>query len=62
VLVFIRILAFCLIINGVFAMSEVAVLLRHTPREGETITRQGFSFEPFDMEGMRMERLLVTRA
>jgi putative hemolysin len=35
--------------------------LGHIPREGETMTWKGFCFEVIDMDGVRVDKLLVTR-
>ncbi len=41
---------------------NVAVVLKqfgHVPMEGETFTEQGYSFEVLDMDGHRVDKVLV---
>jgi putative hemolysin len=40
----------------------VTAVLGHIPREGETMSWQGYSIEVIDMDGVRVDKLLVTRA
>lgn len=39
----------------------VTTLLGHIPREGETMMWQGFTIEVMDMDGVRVDKLLVSR-
>jgi putative hemolysin len=38
----------------------VAARLERTPREGETFDEQGFRFEALDLDGMRVDKILIT--
>ena len=40
----------------------VMALLGHVPREGESTTWQGFTLEVIDMDGSRIDKLIVTRS
>lgn len=39
----------------------VTTVLGHIPREGESMTWQGYTFEVIDMDGVRVDKLLVAR-
>jgi putative hemolysin len=40
----------------------VTTVLGHIPREGESLKWQGLAIEVIDMDGPRVDKLLVTRS
>jgi putative hemolysin len=40
----------------------VLSVLKHMPREGERFTEQGWRFEVVDMDGLKIDKLLVSSA
>src|SRR6185503_323330 len=49
------------LIDGTLA-SMVTAALGHIPQTGEVFAWQGFRFEVVDLDGARIDKLLVTRA
>jgi putative hemolysin len=43
------------------AAGYVLWMLKHLPKEGETFTDQGWRFEVVDMDGLKIDKLLVSR-
>lgn len=43
------------------AAGYVLSILKHVPKEGEHFSRQGWRFEVVDMDGLRIDKLLVNR-